>query len=75
MVLAPTTAGQDRARNRMVLLPPPDPDEDDGHDLSDLILRRVADAITGEYAPDQVVTFLGEQGIPPDWLALAARNR
>jgi uncharacterized protein (TIGR02391 family) len=68
--LALTTAGQDRARNRMVLLPPPDPDEDDGHDLSDLILRRVADAITGEYAPDQVVTFLKEQGIPPDWLAL-----
>jgi uncharacterized protein (TIGR02391 family) len=68
--LALTTAGQDRARNRMVQLPPPDPDEDDGHDLSDLILRRVADAITGEYAPDQVATFLGEQGIPPDWLVL-----
>jgi hypothetical protein len=34
--LALTTAGQDRARNRAVLLPPPDPDEDDGHDLSDL---------------------------------------
>jgi uncharacterized protein (TIGR02391 family) len=66
--LALTTEGQDRARNRMVQLPPPDPDEDDGHDLSDLILRRVADAITAEYAPDQVVTFLGEQGIPPGWL-------
>lgn len=37
--LALTTAGQDRARNRMVQLPPPDPDEDDGHDLSDLILQ------------------------------------
>jgi uncharacterized protein (TIGR02391 family) len=68
--LALTTAGQDRARNRVVLLPPPDPDEDDGHDLSDLILRRVADAVTGEYAPDQIVTFLREEGIPPDWLQL-----
>ena len=68
--LALTPAGQDRARNRVVVLPPPDPDEDDGHDLSDLILRRVAAAITDEYAPDQVVIFLVEQGIPPDWLAL-----
>jgi uncharacterized protein (TIGR02391 family) len=68
--IALTSAGQDRARNQVVLLPPPNPDEDDGHDLSDLILRQVADAITGEYAPDQVVTFLGEEGIPPDWLSL-----
>jgi uncharacterized protein (TIGR02391 family) len=68
--LALTSAGQDRARNQVVSLPPPDPEEDDGHDLSDLILRQVADAITREYAPDQVVIFLGEQGMPPDWLSL-----
>ena len=68
--LALTVAGQDRARNQMVVLPPPDPDEDDGHQLSDLILRQVAEAITEEYAPDERVTFLGEQGIPPDWLGL-----
>jgi uncharacterized protein (TIGR02391 family) len=68
--LALMPAGQDRARNRVVSLPPPDPDEDDGHDLSDLILRQVAEAITREYAPDQVMVFLGEQGIPPDWLDL-----
>jgi uncharacterized protein (TIGR02391 family) len=68
--LALTSAGQDRARNRMVVLPEPDPGEDDGHDLSDLILRQVAEAITVEYAPDQLVVFLGEQGILPDWLAL-----
>jgi uncharacterized protein (TIGR02391 family) len=68
--LALTPAGQDRARNRVVVLPPPDPDEDDGHDLSDLILRRIARAITEEYALDQRVVFLGEQGIPPGWLAL-----
>jgi uncharacterized protein (TIGR02391 family) len=68
--LALTSAGQDRARNEVVLLPPPDPQEDDGHDLSDLILRQVAEALTREYAPDQVVIFLGEQGMPPDWLSL-----
>jgi uncharacterized protein (TIGR02391 family) len=68
--LALTPAGQDRARNRVVVLPPPDPDEDDGHDLSDLILRQVAEAIGHQYASDQVVIFLGDQGIPPGWLAL-----
>jgi hypothetical protein len=35
-------------------------------------LRQVAAAIVREYAPDQVAIFLNEQGIPPDWLALAA---
>lgn len=42
--LALTSPGQDRARNQVVILPLPDPDEDDGHDLSDLILKRVATA-------------------------------
>jgi hypothetical protein len=65
-----TPEGQDRARGRMVERPAPMPGEDDGHDLSDLIRRQVADAIATEYDPDQVVTFLGEQGIPPDWLEL-----
>lgn len=68
--LALTSSGQDRARNQVVLLPSPDLEEDDGHDLSDLILRQVVGAITREYAPDQVAMFLGEQGIPPDWLSL-----
>jgi uncharacterized protein (TIGR02391 family) len=66
--LALTPSGQDRARNRVVVMAPPDPDEDDGRDLSDLILRRTAAAIDHEYAPDQAATFLGEQGIPPHWL-------
>ena len=68
--LALTAAGQDRARNRVVVLPPPDPGEDDGHDLSDLILRKAAEAMAREYAPGQVITFLGEQGLPPEWLPL-----
>ncbi len=36
----------------------PGPDDDDGNDLSDLIIRQVAEVITKEYAPDQVVIFL-----------------
>jgi len=68
--LALTTAGQDRARNRVVALPVPDPDEDDGHDLSDLVLRQIAAPIAEQYAPDQRVIFLEEQGLPPPWLAI-----
>jgi uncharacterized protein (TIGR02391 family) len=69
--LALTPAGQDRARNRVVVLPEPEPGEDDGHDLSDLILRQVGAAVASDYAPDQVAVFLSEEGIPPDWLPLA----
>jgi uncharacterized protein (TIGR02391 family) len=67
--LALTVAGQDRARGQVVVQPLPDPDEDDGHQLSDLILRRVADGINGQLAPDQVAILLGEEGLPPEWLA------
>jgi uncharacterized protein (TIGR02391 family) len=68
--LALTVAGQDRARGRVVVAPLPDPDEDDGHDLSDLVVQQVAEIITGEYAPDQRVRFLAEEGIPPAWLQM-----
>ena len=68
--LALTAEGQDRARSRMIERPAPAPGEDDGHELSDLVLQQVAEIITREYAPDQRVTFLAEQGIPPGWLQL-----
>jgi hypothetical protein len=38
--------------------------------LSDLILRQIADAITAQYAPDEVAQFLAEEGIPPAQLTL-----
>jgi uncharacterized protein (TIGR02391 family) len=60
-----TVTGQDRARGRVVAQPPPDPADDDGRMLSDLILREIADAITTQYAPDEVARFLAEEGIPP----------
>lgn len=68
--LALTPAGQDRARNRVVTQAPPDPGEDDGHDLSDLILRNIGEAVSHEYAPDQVAVFFHEQGIPPHWVVV-----
>lgn len=65
-----TVEGQDRARGRMVVQPLPDPAEDDGRKLSNLILKEVAAAITVEYAPDKEAEFLAEEGIPPRELAL-----
>jgi hypothetical protein len=66
--LALTPAGQDRARGQVVVQPPPDPDEDDGHQLSDLILRQVADSITFQLDLVQAAMLLGEEGLPPEWL-------
>ena len=65
-----TVEGQDRARGRMVVQPLPDPAEDDGRKLSNLILKEVAAAITEQYAPDEVADFLAGEGIPPQELAL-----
>lgn len=65
-----TIEGQDRARGRMVVQPLPDPAEDDGRKLSNLILTEVAAAITEQYAPDEVADFLAEEGIPPPELVL-----
>jgi len=61
-----TTAGQDRARGRVVFQPPPDPSEDDGRPISRLILKQVAAAVEDEYRSDQLPDFLRESGIPLD---------
>lgn len=66
-----TVAGQDRARGQRVVVPLPDPDEDDGRLISSLVLRDIADAIGEEYSPPQVVDFLQESGIPLDRVPLA----
>ena len=68
--IALTVKGRDRARGRMVIQPLPDPAEDDGRQLSNLIFKQIAAAITEEYAPDEVVEFLGDEGIPPEQLPL-----
>lgn len=61
-----TTAGQDRARGRVVVQPPPDASEDDGRPISSLLLEQIAAAIESEYREDQVLQFLHESGIPLD---------
>ena len=70
-----TVAGQDRGRGRMVSQPVPDPGEDDGRPISNLILRQVAGAITEQYAPDEVAGFLAEEGIPPRQMSLPEHTK
>ena len=65
-----TVEGQDRARGRMITRPVPDPGEDDGRALSNLILKQVAAAITEQYASDEVADFLAAEGIPPRQMGL-----
>jgi uncharacterized protein (TIGR02391 family) len=65
-----TVAGQDRARGRIVVQPLPDPAEDDGRKISNLILKQIGDAITRQYAPDEVADFLHEEGLPPSQMAM-----
>lgn len=60
-----TVEGQDRARGRMLARPEPMPGEDDGRPVSDLILREVAAAVTEQYAADDRVMILRDEGIPP----------
>ena len=66
-----TVEGQDRARGRVVVQPLPDPAGDDGRQLSNLIFKQIAAAITDEYAPDEVADFLAAEGIPPEELPLS----
>lgn len=66
-----TVPGQDRSRGRMVVQPLPDPAEDDGRKISNLILREIGSAITERYASDEIAEFLAEEGIPPAELELA----
>jgi uncharacterized protein (TIGR02391 family) len=54
----------------VVVQPLPDPKEDDGRAISALILQQIALAIAEEYAPQQILVFLDEAGIPLDRLPL-----
>jgi uncharacterized protein (TIGR02391 family) len=67
-----TVAGQDRARGQVIVQPLPDPSEDDGRKLGNLILKKVAAAICEQYAQDESADLLRDEGIPPAELPLPA---
>ena len=63
-----TLAGRDRALGRVVLVEPPDPNEDDGRNISSLTLDEVAEAIGRTYSLPQLERFLSDSGIPTEQL-------
>jgi len=65
-----TVEGQDRARSRMIARPEPEAGEDTGDPISDLILRKVGEAIADQYAGDDRVLLLADEGIPPPDMVL-----
>lgn len=66
--LAVTMAGRDRAHGRIVLQPPPDPDEDDGRLIRGSTLEDIARVIGDAYTGTQLERFLAESGIPHEWI-------
>ncbi len=71
--IALTVPGRDRARGRVVFQPLPDPAEDDNRKISDLIFRRIAEAIDEQDVPADVASLLADEGIPPPPLELPGR--
>jgi uncharacterized protein (TIGR02391 family) len=66
-----TIKGQDRARGIRVVQTLPSPEEDDGRQVSGLILQQIASAIAEEYTTShQILMFLTEGEIPLDHLPL-----
>ncbi|MDQ2959804.1 MAG: TIGR02391 family protein [Candidatus Dormibacteraeota bacterium] len=63
-----TIAGRDRARGRLILLPPPDPDEDDGRPIAYLTLENVAREIGDTYSAAQLQHFLTDSKIPQSYV-------
>jgi len=63
-----TIRGRDRARGRVVLLLPPDPDEDDGRQIMGLTLEEIALDLGESLLPSQLRRYLRDSGIPDESL-------
>jgi uncharacterized protein (TIGR02391 family) len=63
-----TLAGRDRALGRVIVRPLPDSDEDDGRPVAGMTLEEIARAIGDSYTTNQLPKFLGDSGIPPEYI-------
>jgi uncharacterized protein (TIGR02391 family) len=63
-----TLAGRDRARGRVIVGEPPDPDEDDGRQIAFTTLEEIGRSIAEAYAGSQIPVFLVDSGIPAEKL-------
>ena len=55
--------------------PPPNSADDDGRMLSELILQKIADAITAQYTSVEAAQFLAEEDIPPGIISCTRGGR
>lgn len=63
-----TSIGRDRARCRVYEREPPDPGEDDGSPITQLVLQQIAEIVGGTYAPARLRLFLEDSGLPRDMI-------
>ena len=66
-----TYEGRNQAQGRVILVPLPDPAEDDGRMIASLTLEDIANAMTVHYDTEQAYRFLVESGISPEYLQFA----
>ncbi len=70
-----TLAGRDRARGRMIVGEPPDPNEDDGRQIAFTTLEEIGRSIADAYTGSQIPVFFADSGIPAEKLpAFAGSN-
>ncbi len=63
-----TIAGRDRARGRVVVVPLPDPENDDGRMITGYTLEQIARVIAETYTTRQLPRFLRDAGIPSEFV-------
>jgi uncharacterized protein (TIGR02391 family) len=64
-----TLDGRDRARGRVIQRLLPDPDEDDDRPITGMTLEEIARVIGDTYTGSQLPRYLGESGIPEEFIA------
>jgi uncharacterized protein (TIGR02391 family) len=63
-----TSIGRDRARLRVYEREPPDPSEDDGSPITQLVFQQIAEIVGRTYAPARLRLFLEDSSLPPDMI-------
>jgi uncharacterized protein (TIGR02391 family) len=59
-----TLSGRDRARGRLIEVPPPEADEDDGRPVGLMTVEAIARGIGDAYTGEQLPRFLEDSGLP-----------
>ncbi len=69
-----TLSGRDRARGRVITVPLPDADEDDGRTVTGATLEEIARAIGETFTAAQLPRFLRDSGLPPELISDAVTS-